>query len=414
VFLNLAQAFAAQGQPRETVFRVHPLQLVRWLDEAWSAAANVPPITGATQPLLGSASIVDDLELPDQPNPPPLLVPSGIDPGVGNVDRWTEIIGPQAVSGSPGMIWHHLIYAYLVESTGAFEVFAEVVKQLVNGEGLGTLQPPSIRWLRSTEDLFFRDPPPYSISSVISELRPYARINRRQTFWRMFGFDLPHPMPGGVPGSMSSEVWKQAPGIVANTDFRSKWTELLRQVWIGLEYETATTSANPTDASYIALLCKTLEDMMNNRRRSGLLAREELAYVSTLSWFDLTLEADTSIVVDLKANGTSPDERLSKLAARVGMQPAARARELLQLAQPVATLMRSIELGLFSTAAQASALFAGNTPLTQDMRDIINLWQSATGDRVKDRPVGQPQPVETQPLRIPKPAATVSSNGGTR
>ena len=33
------------------------------------------------------------------------------------------------------------------------------------------------------------------------------------------------------------------------------------------------------------------------------------------------------------------------------------------------------------------------------MNRIIDLWQSATGDRVKDRPAGQP----AQPVRLPTP-----------
>lgn len=418
MFLNLAQAFADEGQARESVFLVHPLQLGRWLDEAWAATANVPPIPGnpaATAPFLGSATIVDDLDLPDQPTPPPpLIAPSGID--LNNVDQWTEALGPpDSIPGSSGLIWHHLIYAYLVESTGVFEVFSEIVKRLVNGEGLGAMSDESIKWLRSTEELFFRDPPLYSIQGVVSELRPHARINRRRTFWRMFGFDLPHKISVGGSGESGAESWKQGSGIIANKDFRSKWTELLRQIWMGLENRANTSGANPTDPSYVALLCRALQDMLNNRRRNGLLAREEFAYVTTLSWFDLTLESDTPIVRDLKAEGTFADERLGKIAARVGMSPAVRTRELLQLAQPVSALLRAIELGLFSAPAQAAALFTGNTALTQDMNDIINLWQSATGDRVKDKPVSltqvQPGTAPNQPLRIPKPAEMAAPNG---
>ena len=416
MFLNLAKVFedtTGQQQDRYKVFRVHPTQLGRWLDEAWSASAVIPPIPGATQPFLGSASIVADLDLPGQPAPP-FIDPSGIDPNPANADQWTDSLGPQSIAASPGLIWHHLVYAYLVESTGVFEVFSQIVKRLVNGESLGELSSESIKWLRTTEELFFRDPTFYSISGVLSELRPFSRVNRRQAFWRMFGFDLPHRIPAGVPGAADAEKWKQGPGLIANTDFRNKWTELLRQVWMGLENRSNATGANPTDSSYVALLCRALQDMMNNRRKGGLMAREEFAYVTTLSWFDLTLEDNTPIVKDLKAEGTFADERFARIATRVGMEPAARTRELLQLAQPVSTLLRAIELGLFSTSGQAAALFTGNNPLTQDMNDIINLWQSATGDRVKDKLAATPTSVGTQPLRIPKPVETVSANGARR
>ncbi len=48
------------------------------------------------------------------------------------------------------------------------------------------------------------------------------------------------------------------------------------------------------------------------------------------------------------------------------------------------------------------------------MRDVIDLWQSATGDRVKDRPIGNPQVLSAaQPLRLPSlPAMAEASTNG--
>jgi hypothetical protein len=267
--------------------------------------------------------------------------------------------------------------------------------------------------LRATEELFFRDPPSFTIASVVSELRPHSRVNRRQAYWRMFGFDLPHRMPIGIPGSTQRDEWKQAPGLTANADFRAKWTELLRQVWLGLENRANAVGPNPTDPSYVALLCQALANMMNDRRKGGLMAREEFAYVAMMSWFELTLEANTPIVADMKADGSFADERLRAIASRVGMQPAPRTRELLQLAQIISTVLRGIELGLFSAPGGAAGLFTGNTQLTRDMNEIVNLWQSATGDRVKERPVGTPSNGAAQPLRAPQPMPVAAGNGAS-
>jgi hypothetical protein len=41
-------------------------------------------------------------------------------------------------------------------------------------------------------------------------------VNRRQAYWRMFGFDLPHRMPAGVPGSTQGDEWKQASPMLAS------------------------------------------------------------------------------------------------------------------------------------------------------------------------------------------------------
>jgi hypothetical protein len=390
---------------RGDVFLVHPLQLGRWLDEAWAAQRLVPTIPGSSQdaPFLGDASIVDSLDLPNPSTGgarPPR--PSGID--LRDPDIWTDARASGS-SSSPGigLVWHHLMYAYLVESSGVFEVFAEVMRRLVVGESVGVLTPPSVKWVRATEELFFREPPLFSIQGVVSELRPSARVNRRNAYHRMFGLDLPHPVPARW-GPSTGTPWKQDTGAGVNTDFRAKWSELLRQVWLGIENRKNTSGTNSTDANYVALLCRALRDMLGNRRRGGLLAREEFAYVTTLSWFHLTLLQDFPIIVDLRARATSPEERLANVAQLVGMSPAARSRELLLLAEKASALLRAIELGMFDSPADASRLYDGTVPqLVADLNDIINLWQSATGERVKDRPAGTTTVSSPQPLRIPTP-----------
>jgi hypothetical protein len=81
--------------------------------------------------------------------------------------------------------------------------------------------------------------------------------------------------------------------------------------------------------------------------------------------------------------------------------PAPRSRELFELADLMSGLLRAIELGVFSTGPAAALLylkFGANTTLLTDMNRTIDLRQSATGDRVKDRPSGS-----AQPLRLPSP-----------
>jgi hypothetical protein len=420
MFLNLAELLQAQAQApdpprgRENVFLIHPLQLSRWLDEAWAGVAATPPLPigelPGPAPTLVASGIVEALDLPVQPTPSPLLLPSGID--VTNVDTWAEQLGPtsaksigrSSASNGLGLIWHHLSYAYVIESTGAFEIFAEVVRRLVIGETLPTLlDPAAVRWLRATEELFFRDPPLFSIMGTVSELRPHARVSRRNAYWRMFGLDLPHAVP--ARWDRGGQAWKADTGDGVNADFRAKWSELLRQVWLGLENSRNSSGANPTDGSYVALLCKAIRDMCNDRRRGGLLAREEFAYVTVLSWFHLTLQSDTPIVRDLNAVANTPEERLALLGQRVGMTPAQRARELFELAEPMSSVLRAIEVGTFDDPGRAATLFDDATTLGREMRDIINHWQSATGERIKERPTGTIVPAPSQPLRVPTPGA---------
>jgi hypothetical protein len=415
MFRYLANLFT----PREQVFLVHPLQLSRWLEVAWAAAPQVPLLgKSKANQQLGSTTVIADFDLPDR-----LLqeLEPGIDPTAPGDWR------PPGRNTGP-LLWDHLVYAYLIESTGVYEIIAEILRRIVRGETLGRLRPETLQWARATEELLFRDPPLFSIGGIESRVRPDIRIARRNAYWRMFGLDLPHPLPrSSAAAGDAHPPWKLDIGNGANTSFVERWNELLTQVWIGYENKVNQVGANATDAEYVALLCASIDDMLGNRRQGGLLAREELSHVAAMSWCHLTVEFDTPLVQDLQATATSPTERLAKLGERVGMAPAPRSRELFELAELMSALLWGIELGLYNTGPEAASLFLPtvfNGPPTQlniEVNRIIDLWQSATGTRIKTPsaspagiPVGR---LQAQPLRAPSPgpapvaAAARSSNG---
>lgn len=403
MFNYLANQFPPAN--RADVLLIHPAQLSRWLDEVWAAG---PPNLGAfpaAGPFLGAINPVNDLRFP---------LPGGV---VGGAPAGPSGIQPPGVDNS-GIafgfnaanrpIWDHLIYGYLLENTGLFEIFSEVVRLAVTTEQLSAqFTNDAVAWLRSTEELFFRDQPAFAIGSVLSALRPESRVTRRNAYWRMFGWDLAHPVPPRWMGGDGSQPWKRDVGAAANTQFRDKWVELLRQIWLARENSQNTAGPNPTDDGYLLLLCDSLRDMMQMRRRGGMLAREEFAAVSTMSWFDLTLSDNTSIVSALGAQAASPADRLALMAQRVGMTIAPRSRELFQLAPLVSWLLRIIEAGVLTNAGQMQVFYLPGGVLAPALNQIIDLWQSATGESLKGRSViarqdtlarpDQPQ----QPLRAP-------------
>lgn len=438
MFLNLAQLYETQQpQGRHSVLTLPAIQLARWLDEVWADARlpgqlgnsadtlrHIRRATGHPDAIVGRAGhgiAPSGLDPGLSLTPDPADYPVGVSPftlgrgPVGSPDPSTQNGAPFAVD--------HLIYAYLIEATGAFDILAEIGRRLVAGESLGRLGPASIVWLENTEQLFFRDPPLFSVAGVVSQWRPSGAGGRRNVYWRMFGMDLPHQMPSGWPDTVSPDTWKRNAGPGVNTDFVTKTTELFRQVWLGLENANNNIGPNAADPNYMALLCQALGDMLRDRRQNGLLAREEYVFVSTMAWFDLTLQnniggnqIDAPIVQDLQARGAAPEQRLNALAQKVGMKPAPRARELFQLARPLSQLMRQIENGDYNNDLAAETLFRPASALTADMRRIVNLWQSATGQRVKDRPIGTGPGTAhpAQPLRTPTPAvagSVPSTNG---
>jgi hypothetical protein len=399
------------------VLSVFPLQLSRFLDEVWAAGG----FTGTSWPILLNAPVpVGDIAKSQAPRDLLTTLSSGVQPNPAAATQpYTPPTPPmtaaEAILG-PQPLWDHLMYAYLIESTGIFEIFAEVVRRYVVGESLPTPRPDSVAWVRATEELFFRDPPLFSTSGgLMSQVRPDAAVNRRNAYWRMFGMDLPHPVGRGVSG----QPWKRDVGPTINGRFLELWNELLRQVWLGYENDTNSSGAKPTDPSYVAYLCQALNEMLQLRRQGGMLAREEFAFVSMMSWFHLTVEHDTSIVVDLKATaggqGNSAD-RLAAIGARVGIAPSRQSRELFELADLVSTVLWAIELGLFNDPTQAELLYkhnAGTNAVATALNRVIDLWQSATGERVKDLAVttrrAGVEPRSAQPARLlPAPLAAQS------
>jgi hypothetical protein len=403
MFRTLAQALRPGGPfpptdpaPGDPVFRRHPLELSRYLEDQWASASTA----AWTYPKGGLPSLG-----------PPLPVAAGALLSLPPALASTLSPGFRVVSsaGLP-LPWEHAIYAYLVESTGVMEILGEVVRRFVIGETLESPDPETQAWVRNTEELFFRDPPQFAVTAVTSQLRPQAKLNRRNLYWRLFGLDLPP-----VAGASSAETWKQQTGAI-NDKFRRTWVDLLQQIWLGVTNARNSAGANPTDPNYVAYLCRTLADMAELRRRGGLLAREEFVYVSTLNWFHLTVATDTPVVKSLRAEteSGSPADRLRRIGERVGMTPSPASRELFELADQVAVILRLIDRRIFDAADDARLLFdtsiIGN-PLPSAMTEIVNRWQSATGDPVKELAVrattvpSAARPV-VQPVRLPEPTAT--------
>jgi hypothetical protein len=429
MFRSLLPFVTPAGPPdvntANAILAVHPMQLSRWLDEVWAAGG----LADSTfwQQVLAPNTKVPLGDISKSKIPPGLLATlrSGVAPtrsagGPAPTQTWS---GNPGVDLMPPPVWDHMLYAYLIEATGIFEIMGDVVRRYVVGESLPLPGADTVAWVRSTEDLFYRDPPLFSSGgALVSQLRPDAAVNRRNGYWRMFGMDLPHPVGRGVQG----QPWKRDVGPTVNSRFLELWNELLRQVWLGYENDTNSSGSKPTDPSYVGYLCQTLSELLQLRRQGGMLAREEFAVTSMMSWFHLTVEYDTAVVSDLKAMagpGGNPADRLAAIGARVGIAPSRQSRELFELADLISPLLWCIELGLFTSSTNAELLYRRNgipnPVIAQNMNRIIDLWQSGTGERVKDLAVTtrragldtrQAQPTRMLPGPL-VPTATAPANG---
>jgi len=381
MFNHLSRALVANGFDASSIFNFHPLQLAAYVDLVWETLR----VSGGGDPTsprrqldaaighvsAGRTSVgLTDLYLR------PLGGPIG---GVDNtvfVDAVTNVL-------ASGPTWHHLIYAYLIENTRVHDIVERVLQEIVTGERLGQLSPESHRWARATEDLMFRDQG-FFLSSLTSHVRKSAHATRRNAHWRMFALDLNHG---------EGDHAKYARAEAANTSFVATFEALLREVWRGYVNARNTSGPNAADDAAIAEYASRLHQMLGDRRERGNLTREEFVMTTMMSWFDLTVASDTPIVVDLQAQATTPEERLRKLASRVGATSHAKSRSLFELATRVSTLLIAIESGAYDVPTAARTLYDvnlggfGANPVAADMVQIIIHWSQATGHEVKALPV---------------------------
>jgi hypothetical protein len=343
----------------DALFRLHPAQLALLLEQAWELR------THDTAKSLGDPDHRSDL-----PGLPGLAGGGGL--------------GPFVAAAARGLVratrYDHLIYAYMIENTRVLENFEQVVREFVHGEEVGVPIAGAEHWLRNTEELFFNEPSPFSITRVFSQIRGDLRATRRNAYQRLFGMDLNH-------GVEDKREYPYVKARASNAAFVGAFEELLREVWVGVSNVNNQTGVNPTDVATIADLARRLHDMLISRREGGNLSREEFYAVSTLSWFHLTVEFDSPIVVSLRANGTSPDERLFKVGERVRSRVHARSRSFFELADPMSRVLIEIEKGQLGTPAAARAFFdpALNNVLPADMNTIIAHWPNVTGHDMKMR-----------------------------
>lgn len=392
MFRQLADLIAqpTAEQRAQQVLDLHPIQLSRFLEEAWlhrvvpAISSGVPLPTGEDiPPSIGSFK--DELD-------------SGVQP----------LVNPSLTY--PPRYIDHLIYAYLIENTRVYEIFRRVLEEYAFGERLKIVDEPAQRWLRTTEQLFYSSGLPYQVYSFNSWIRPDARALRRGWYFRVFGMDLNH-------GNDDNTPYPYPRAAESNTDFVRMFEELLREVWRAIENITNSSGPNPTDVSTIADIATALFNMLTVRRLNGNLAREEFWAVSMMNWFHLTLSYDTPIVVSLKADASSPEERLMKIGERVGLPAHSRSHNYFELAARTSLVLRQLESAAFNSVTGAAFLFLQPSVLTNAigdvMQEIVAHWSMATGRDLKTHQVsiGPAQPKPVPPMPRPIVASPAHSNG---
>jgi hypothetical protein len=343
----------------------HPFFLTALLEVGWDAQLDIRTTT------LGhpdNRSNVLGLTAPRiSPPPPQPLTPTNRMALAFN----DEVFGIKL----RGIRWDHLIYAYMIENTRIYEIFRRVVHEFLHGEKLGTPSELTQLWLRNTEELFYRDPPPFAITSVSSHIRPDLRGTRRNVYQRMFGMELNH-------GTDDNSPYPYVKAEAANNEFVTTFEEFLREVWVGYTNRGNSSGTKSTDDSKIAEHAHKLHDMLVTRRQHGNLSREEFFFVAMMSWFHLTVDSNLPIIADLRANGISAEQRLFKIAQMVGIPAHGLSRSYFEIAEPISALLIMIETGVLNDSGSAPSLYEEGL-LSETMNQIITHWSIITGHDIK-------------------------------
>ncbi len=352
------------------LFQAHPIQINALLELGWRVRQHGNP----AEELLGSPDRRSDLRaLPD-------CLLDGLSCAFGLQGTASELL-PFDRSTWPNndQLWLHLIYAFLIENTRICEIFRKVIYEFRHGEKLGAPRTETQHWLRITEELFYRMPAPFFISAVDSDIRPDQGAIRRNAYWRMFGMELNHPMEKG----------KTYPFIkpdAANVEFVNVLENLLHHVYIGLINVGNESGANPTDVAIITNYANQLFDMLITRRQYGNLSREEYWFVSMMSWFHLSLEQNTPLVIDLRAEGSSPEQRLFNIAKRVGYPAHSKSEQFFRMAPLLSQLLIYIESGAVNQADNAQTLYADVPDSLRSINFQITAdWEQSTGHNIRKR-----------------------------
>lgn len=367
------------------LFKCHPLELTTLLEVAWKSRAHdagkslghpghrsdIPPIPGFWLNQLSNAASIE----------PPIDEIKGSNGILLHIGTNLEnAINPSTdPTKRRTVLWDHLIYAYMIENTRIYEIFRRVVYEYLYGEKLGIPLPEAQHWLRNTEELFYRDPPSFFITSITSHIRPDMRASRRNAYQRMFGMDLNHGTDDGQP-------YPYVKADAFNKEFMPIFEEFLREAWVAISNRHNSSGPNPTDSGKIRNLIDNIQNMLLTRRQSGNLSREELVAIATMSWFHLTVSFNSPIIETLRAEAASPEQRLFKVAQRVGLPAHGLSKSFFDIADPISRVLIHIEASGSGIVPFIVVTSTPGTPLNElqeDLNTLITHWSLITGRDVK-------------------------------
>lgn len=298
---------------------------------------------------------------------------------------------------------YHLIYAYLVENTRIAQIFEKLLHMYMHDEKLTkattSQNQPAFQWMMNTESLFFSNLSNTNYRNLKTQVRDHPESTRRNAYWRMFGMDLAF---GDLQSNTQVNYFKAE---FSNQPFIVLFEKFLTEIWQAFTNARNTSGANSSDIFTIVDAAQKIQEMLMSRRttesnfnnyRYFNLSKEEYSSVVMMSWLYEVVSYDSPIVSFLRCNGNTPGERLINIGNKVGLPAHSKSEGLLDIAPPMNTLLRRIELGNYNDQIPVRRIIESqtNTLVPQatlqeqqaltDILSIINNWEKATGHKIKN------------------------------
>jgi hypothetical protein len=296
--------------------------------------------------------------------------------------------------------WDHVIYAYMIEKTGIFDIFRKVSELYQSGEQLPAPGPESQRFWASANSLIFSSPPPMTVRNI-SGPHPDEEAQRMALYQRMLGLDL-------LDAAEIRQIHPYKPPVGSNVDFRANFEAFFRETWRGIANSRRVGAANDTNYVTIASRAKWIHNEMRARRRHENLLREEFRVVSVMSLLELAVSFDSSVVRDLNARADSRGERLSLIAKQVGIAAHPKSNALFEISVALSRLLQLIERGAFNEVRQAEMLCT--SPQSRVYRDLVEDVIGLYGDAMDEDLTAPPVPGKVQQLAAPRLVAGAAAS----
>jgi hypothetical protein len=298
---------------------------------------------------------------------------------------------------------YHMIYAYLVENSRIAQIFERLLFLYLHDEKLNKATTPlnreAFQWIINTENLFFKELPNASYRNITSLVRTSSDSTRRNAYFRMFGMDLAF---GDLSSNATVNFHKAE---FNNQPFIVLFEKFITEIWQAYTNARNQVGPNTTDIFSIVDTAQKIQEMLMSRRTTETtfnnyryfnLSKEEYSSVVMMSWFYEVVSYDSPLIQFLRCNGNTPGERLINVGKKVGINAHSKSEGLLDIAPPMNTLLRRIELGDYNPANEAQvrsiieSQIPGSASPIQDRQAltelllIINNWEKATGHRIKN------------------------------